>query len=168
MRRNGIAIVCLLAAIISIIGSVADAGQENEPKKYIGSDGALCIPMGNFTITAPESVKPLRTPVDFPHSTHFVYNCTKCHHKWDGTGNVQTCAASGCHDQVAIPPKPLKNGMYTTEAIRYYKYAYHNQCRNCHKTIKTKITEQSMSTSEKKESLPDSVPVGCIECHPKN
>jgi hypothetical protein len=125
--------------------------------------------MGNFKITPPESVKQLRASVDFPHSKHFVYKCTKCHHKWDGVGKVQTCTTSGCHDQVTIPPKPIKNGSYTTEALRYYKYAYHNQCRGCHKTIKTQIAERTISTTiETKADLPISIPVGCVECHPKD
>lgn len=167
MRRNGIAILCLLAAII-LSNPFANAEQENETAKYKGSDDPLCIPMGSFKIAPPESVNQLRTSVDFPHSKHFSYNCTKCHHKWDGAGKIQTCTASGCHDQVTIPPKPLKNSVYTAEAIKYYKYAYHNQCRDCHSALKTQITEHTMSTRETKTDLPKSVPTGCIECHPKD
>jgi len=166
MRRNGIAILCLLAAVI-FSDPFANAEQENETAKYEGSDNPLCIPMGNFKITPPESVNQIRASVDFPHSKHFSYNCTKCHHKWDGGGKIQTCTTSGCHDQVTIPPKPLKNGVYTTDAIKYYKYAYHNQCRDCHRELKTQMTERTISTSETKTDLPKSIPTGCIECHPK-
>ena len=165
MRRIGIGILCLLA-VIMFSGPFVVAQDDNETK-YQGSEGEICIPMGSFTIGPPEEVTPLRSVVDFPHSKHFSYSCTTCHHKWDGSSKVQNCTTSGCHDQTAVPEKPLKNGVYTAEAIKYYKYAYHNQCRDCHKKLKEQKEQFTHSTSTTDKVFPEIIPTGCVECHPK-
>ena len=165
MRRIGIGILCILTIIM--FSSPFVVAQDDNKTTYQGSDGEICIPMGNFTIGPPESVDPLRSSVDFPHSKHFSYNCTNCHHKWDGSEKVKNCTTSGCHDQVAVPKKPLKNGVYTKDAIKYYKYAYHNQCRDCHRNLKNQKEKFTNSTSTTDSTLPENIPTGCIECHPK-
>ncbi|RJP78450.1 MAG: hypothetical protein C4522_12730 [Desulfobacteraceae bacterium] len=166
MRKIGIGILCLLTVIM--IGSPFVVAQDDSETKYQGSDGALCIPMGTFTIGPPEAVTPLRSLVDFPHSRHFSYSCTKCHHKWDGESKLKNCTTSGCHDQVNVPEKPLKDGKYTAEAIKYYKYAYHNQCRDCHRDLKNKKDRFTNSTSTSDQTFPETIPTGCVECHPKS
>lgn len=166
MRRISIGILCLMAIIM--YSSPLVVAQDDSKTKSQGSDGTICIPMGNLTIKAPESVTPLRTPVDFPHSRHFSQSCMKCHHTWDGNSPVKTCTTSGCHDQVDVPKNPLKEGMFTKEAMKYYKYAYHNQCRECHRNLKNQKKRFTDSTSTTADtSFPESVPTGCVECHPK-
>jgi len=166
MRRIGTGILCLLTIIL--FSSPFVVAQDDVETKYQGSDGAISIPMGNFVIGPPKSVNQLRPSVDFPHSQHFSYKCTDCHHKWDGSSNVKTCTTSGCHDQVTAPKKPLKNGVYTKEAIKYYKYAYHNQCRDCHRAVQINKTKFTNSTTKTSKKLPESLPLGCVECHPKS
>lgn len=158
----------VLGSLIIAVFSGADglAGQDGRETAYKGSDGSLCIPMGNFVIAPPADVKQLRSSVDFPHSRHFVYNCMRCHHKWDGVGQVKTCRTSGCHDQATPTEKPMKKGSYTDIAMKYYKYAYHNQCRGCHQEIRLQKAEMAKS-SQVVEHLPETGPTGCIECHPK-
>ena len=38
--------------------------------------------------------------VKFPHAPHEAnkVECQKCHHKWDGQGEVKACGSAGCHD----------------------------------------------------------------------
>lgn len=122
----------------------------------------LCIPLGNLLLKAPASVDMKLKPVDFPHGVHFDVSCKQCHHKWDGNSNVKTCMASGCHDVAVAPKKPLKHGTYTLEAKKYYKYAYHEKCRECHKGIK-EDNEKLFEMDDVKATGP----TGCSECHPK-
>ncbi len=146
-------IFLLIAATILVWCSLGIADPQNE-----GSGEEMCIPMGSINLNPPAAVTPERTSVDFPHSLHFKgYSCDKCHHKWDGNQAVQSCGTSGCHDLATSPEKPLKNGKYTEESIKYYKYAYHNMCRDCHKELK-----------EKRDTTLVSLPTGCDECHPKH
>jgi hypothetical protein len=96
MHRLRIILMCLLMVMVLGVTWVV-AGQVT---KYEGSEGALCIPIGSFVIAQPESVVKQRAAVDFPHSRHFVYNCKRCHHKWDNTSKIQNCMASGCHKEL--------------------------------------------------------------------
>jgi hypothetical protein len=162
----GFRAVVLGAAIALLVGTAGFAGQEAQGTFYTGSDGALCVPMGSFSIDPPASIEKQRASVDFPHSRHFVYNCKRCHHKWDGVAAVKTCRTSGCHDQIETPKKPLKDGDYTDAAMGYYKYAYHNQCRGCHNELRIQKAEMSRGLNEAK-NIPEAGPTGCIECHPK-
>lgn len=158
--------VVLVATIALVFGTASFAGQDAQSTFYKGSDGALSVPMGSFTIDPPASIEQQRASVDFPHSRHFVYNCRRCHHKWDGAGAIKTCRTSGCHDQIEKPQKPLKGGVYTDAAMAYYKYAYHNQCRGCHNELRIQKAEMASGFTEAK-NLPEVGPTGCVECHPK-
>lgn len=146
-------IILLIAATILVWCSLGIADPQNDN----GSGEKMCIPMGSISLDPPATVTPERASVDFPHSLHFKgYSCDKCHHKWDGNQAVQSCMTSGCHDMTTAPENPLKNGKYTEESIKYYKYAYHNQCRDCHKEEK-----------QKRDTTLVTLPTGCNECHPK-
>ncbi len=122
----------------------------------------ICIPVGNIPMEAPEGVDAQRAKVIFPHSDHFGDKCQKCHHTWDGESPVSSCMAKGCHDQTTAPEKSLVKGEYTDEALKYYKYAYHLQCKNCHLEIdeKNKIANS--------DDVQDNGPTGCNGCHPKD
>ncbi len=125
--------------------------------------GQVCLPDDVITLDASKQVKGVkkleRTAVQFPHADHFMYSCKKCHHTWDGTSPVSSCSAKGCHDQITTPEKPLEKGKLTDEALKYYKYAYHKQCKDCH----LKINEENKKAEEAKADLP----TGCNACHPK-
>lgn len=163
LKIRSIAVAVMIAVAVATFGFSGSAESETQ---YQGSEPALCIPMGNFMIHPPASVKQQRASVDFPHAKHFIYKCGECHHKWDNTGSIKTCRTSGCHDQATLTKKPLKDGSYTDAAMKYYKYAYHNKCRGCHQKIGT--TKEKMAQSlENIEELPDTGPTGCIACHPK-
>ncbi len=161
-----IAMVLSSLMIALFFGTLGMAGQTGQETFYQGSDGALCVPMGNFTIDPPADIKPLRASVNFPHTRHFIYNCKRCHHKWNGVQPVKTCRTSGCHEQATPTEKPLKDGSYTDTGMKYYKYAYHNQCRGCHQEIRLQKEEMAKSI-QTVEHLPEAGPTGCIECHPK-
>jgi len=164
VRRQLLLLIGL--AMLLVCSTQGFTEQTNQETFYKGSDGAICIPMGNFMIDPPPSVKRVRASVDFPHARHFVYNCNLCHHKWDYVSPVKTCRTSGCHDQFAPTKKPLKDGSYTDAAMKYYKYAYHNKCRGCHQEIQEHKREMTASLNNVKE-LPQPGPTGCLECHPK-
>ncbi len=125
-------------------------------------DNSLCIPIGTIELKAPDSVEMELAPVDFHHSKHFSTNCMTCHHKWTGEGQIKNCTTSGCHDVATAPENPLKNGKYTDEAMKYYKYAYHEQCRPCHKDLKAANIEATSI-----DEVVQDIPTGCVECHPK-
>ncbi len=147
MQKKSIVLV-LMAAVIMVWSTMVTAEQE------------LCIPMGSIDIDPPETITQERASVDFPHSKHFKgYSCDRCHHTWNGDEPVRNCMTSGCHDTITPPANPLKNGKYTADSIKYYKYAYHNQCRDCHKELKNQKTKTVKSMT---------LPTGCIECHPKH
>lgn len=102
----------------------------------------------DLRLTPPETMRAKKTPVDFSHNTHDAADiaCATCHHNWDGESEVQSCAASGCHDQ---PGKRGVNSFYA---------AFHNKkteasCLGCHKSLK-------------KQGNKD-VPTSCKSCHPR-
>ena len=155
MRRVNIAMVCLMIIAVFFANGLT-AGEEE-----------MCIPMGTLTLEPPAGVEQERASVNFPHALHFEYNCKRCHHMWDTTEEIKGCMTSGCHDQTTYTKKPLRKGTYDAAAMKYYKYAYHNNCRTCHVELKAKRTEMAMSYDEP-ETLPKTGPVGCNECHPKD
>lgn len=146
--------VVILASTLAIAEQATHASDQTSNQK-----GTMCIPTGTWKIKAPESVDMKLAPVDFPHSLHFEFSCKRCHHKWNGNTEIKNCMAAGCHDVAAAPEKPLKDGVYTEEAKKYYKYAYHESCRPCHKGV----IEEAMSSKK----IKDSGPTGCTECHPE-
>jgi len=155
MRRVNIAMVSLMIIAVFVVNGVT-AGEEE-----------MCIPMGTLTLEPPAGVKQERASVDFPHALHFNYNCKRCHHMWDAKSEIKGCMAAGCHDQATYTKKPLRKGQYEAASMKYYKYAYHNNCRTCHVELKTERTKMEMSYEEP-EKLPETGPVGCEECHPKD
>jgi hypothetical protein len=135
------------------------SGQANEE--------TMCIPMGNILLEPPESVQATRTPVNFPHSTHFGYKCQTCHHKWETDAPVVSCTTSGCHDLTESPQKSAKDNSTKEPASRYFKTAFHQMCISCHKEMKSQNKKLEMSGKILTEKLPNTGPVGCSECHVK-
>jgi class III cytochrome C family protein len=160
-----------LAVIFVSILLIATFGSTFVIAKQKGSSfkGTLCIPFGILTLNPPQTVKSPKAAVEFPHGVHFGYSCKTCHHKWDGIAELQTCKTSGCHDAVKPVKRPLKHLEYTGEGIKYFKYAYHQQCIGCHKEINGKNTKmlKQVRVNEKNVKLLRSGPVGCVECHPE-
>ena len=159
MQKIGLLCVCL--SMILVFGSITMVvGQETEDE--------MVVPMGIIVIGPPESVEPKRSPVDFPHSTHFAsVDCKTCHHKWQGTELIQGCTTTDCHDVAVSPTKSGKSGSNPDLAIRYYKTAYHQMCIGCHKEIKIQNIQLEKSYKELKETVTDPGPISCLQCHPK-
>ena len=44
----------------------------------------LSVPLGIIVLKPPEQTRPINSLVEFPHSRHFIYDCRRCHHKWEG------------------------------------------------------------------------------------
>jgi hypothetical protein len=128
---------------------------------------AIFVPVGRLALAPPVGVTPKRSAVAFPHSQHFSYTCMTCHHKWDGNSQVQSCTASKCHDQPSLPVKSKKTRSNRQEAIRYYKYAFHQQCIGCHREIKIQNEKLELSRKRLREPLQWPGPTSCVGCHPK-
>ncbi len=159
MQRTGIVILCLMIALLTGgVLSIAGAGE---------SESEMCIPMGSFSITAPDSVDPGRSAVAFPHAVHFDYSCKECHHMWDNESVIQGCMTSGCHDLTESPERPVKHLQYTSEAIKYYKFAFHKQCIGCHRELKQQNKEvtEALRLDDKETRLSATGPTGCKACH---
>jgi hypothetical protein len=131
------------------------------------SEEEMCVPMGEITLSIPETVEAQRSPVEFPHQQHFQFACQRCHHTWKGDANITGCQTSGCHDLSQSPLKAKEQAEPSVPAIRYYKSAYHSACIGCHKQIKANNQKLEMSLGELAETLPAVGPTGCIGCHPK-
>jgi hypothetical protein len=164
MHKIRIGVLCLMIALILSVslqatGQNADAGEERLE--------VMCVPMGVIVLQPEQTVEQKKSPVQFPHSKHFIYECKACHHKWDGTTQISNCTTSGCHDVFKAPKKPTKYLDYTDTGIKYFKYAFHQKCIGCHKAIKAKRKRIEMSYRTLNEKLPKTGPTGCIECHPK-
>ncbi len=148
-------VVCLLITML-LGGTTPIAAQD--------ALDAIYLPVGTLTIAAPRGVEAKRSPVLFPHSTHFDYTCKSCHHTWDGLGAVQGCMAAGCHDQGTSVKGDEKE---QTDKIRYFKEAYHRACLGCHRTLQVERKERETAVSLLKEPLPKAGPTGCVVCHPR-
>lgn len=164
MVNKKLFIVCI-ATFFMLVGTLMAAGPWIEE---IDEEETLSIPLGMISLGAPDGVEQEKASVDFPHSRHMTYSCDTCHHTWEYHAIIDSCTASGCHDLTTAPENALKNGKYTEEGIRYYKYAYHVKCRDCHRDInaqnraKLKTTNISGDVEQMRSG-----PVGCVECHPK-
>jgi hypothetical protein len=125
----------------------------------------MCIPMGTILLEAPAGVVAKRSPVEFPHSTHFEFTCKTCHHTWDGETPVLSCSTSGCHDLSQLRSDDGK--IDPALAVRNFKAAYHGSCIACHKDInlQNKEIEKSYSLTT---PMQNSGPTSCIACHPKD
>jgi len=160
--------VILCLAIFMLLGGTLMASNVSFSED-IDEEDTLCIPVGKFALGAPDGAQQTLAGVEFPHSRHMTYNCSTCHHKWKYHAIVDTCATSGCHDLTEAPADAIKDGKYTAEGIRYYKYAYHNLCRGCHRENNAAFLErekQDRFGTEPLEALRNG-PVGCVGCHPK-
>jgi hypothetical protein len=145
---------------IFIAGGLAAFAAETE----VTMD-AIYVPVGRIVLAPPVGVTPKRSAVAFPHSRHFDYTCKTCHHKWDRNSQVQSCTASKCHDQLSLPVKSKKAMAHRPEAIRYYKYAFHQQCISCHREIKIHNKKLERSRKKIKEPLQWPGPTSCVGCH---
>jgi hypothetical protein len=160
MLKSLLAIVGLLT--IFIAGDLAAFAEDTEETM-----DAIFVPVGRLALGPPVGVTPKRSAVAFPHSQHFGYTCMTCHHKWDGNSQVQSCTASKCHDQLSLPVKPKKAGANRLEAIRYYKYAFHQQCISCHRQIRIHNKRLERSGKKIKAPLQWPGPTSCVGCHPR-
>ena len=164
MNKIRIGVLCLIMAFIlgvslQATGQDTDTGEENLE--------VMRVPMGVIVLQPEETVEQKKSPVEFHHSKHFIYECRACHHKWDGKTQITNCTTSGCHDLLESPKKPTKYLAYTDEGIKYFKYAFHQKCVGCHNAINAKRKKMEMSYQTLNAKLPNSGPTGCVECHPK-
>ncbi len=148
--------------IIFIAGGMATFAKEKE----VTMD-AIFVPVGRLALAPPVGVTPKRSAVAFPHSQHFGYTCKTCHHKWDGNSQVQSCTASKCHDQLSSMGKSKRTRANKREAIRYYKYAFHQQCIGCHREIKNHNKKLERSRKKITQPLQWPGPTSCVGCHPR-
>ncbi len=160
MLKLIMAVIALFTLIIA--GGLVAVANESE----VTMD-AIYVPVGRLVIAPPVGVAPKRSAVAFPHSQHFGYTCMTCHHKWDGNSQVQSCTASKCHDQLSSTVKDKKALDYGPVAIRYYKYAFHQQCISCHREIRTHNVKLERSRKKIKEPLQWPGPTSCVGCHPR-
>ena len=147
---------------IFIAGGLAAVAEEKE----VTMD-AIFVPVGRLALAPPVGVTAKRSAVAFPHSQHFDYHCKTCHHKWDGNSQVQSCTASKCHDQLSLPVKSKKARANSLEAIRYFKYAFHQQCISCHREIRIHNKKLEQSRKKIKAPLQRPGPTSCVGCHPR-
>lgn len=155
MPRIRLLLLCALGLVVlGVAGGIAGEAEDQ-----------MTVPMGTITLEPPETVEAKKAAVDFPHATHFVYDCKTCHHKWVPVEVIQGCQTSGCHDLDKAPEK-AELSSDPTLAQRYYKKAYHSLCITCHKDIKAKnkTLEGNLLAQSK---LQKSGPTGCVACHPK-
>ena len=168
MHRIRIGVLCLMMVFVLGIsleatGQDTDADEQKDEQKIED----MSVPMGVIVLEPDASIEQKKSAVGFPHSKHFVFDCRRCHHKWEGNTKIANCTASKCHDQLKSPEKPTKYLSYTETGIKYYKYAYHQRCVGCHKERKIKRKNMEMSYKVLEAKLPKTGPTGCIECHPK-
>jgi hypothetical protein len=107
---------------------------------------------GDLMIAPPEGMKfkrgKAKPPVPFSHEKHAEFDCTTCHHTWDGESDIQKCTDSGCHDSLEYKTRENKDDIALVEI------AYHEMCyKGCHRDLK----------KEKKATGPTS----CGKCHIK-
>lgn len=155
MNRMLFVVLCVTAVLCPGVSSSVDEFE-----------GTLSVPMGIIELRPPEGVSPVNSLVQFPHSRHFIYDCRRCHHKWEGDTQNLSCGTSNCHDLAGISKT---EGMKQKQdnQLRYFKNAYHDQCIGCHKSIKANNSELELSKKMLKSKLPKPGPTGCVECHPR-
>jgi hypothetical protein len=155
MRKKLFAMVCSLVFCFPVVSSSVEEIQE-----------ALTVPLGIIELKPPEQTVPVNSLVRFPHSRHFMYECRKCHHKWEGSVSNLSCGTSNCHD-LSVIPKADGDKSKQNQSFRYFKKAYHDQCIGCHKAIKVSNFNKEISKKAIKSKMPNPGPTGCIECHPR-
>ena len=147
----------VVAGIIAVSGAISGEG----------SDGEMSVPLGTITIEPPDSIEAKRSAVEFPHSLHFNFKCSECHHTWKGDAEIQGCMTSGCHDGTISPLKAKQEGQEAVPAHQYFKQAYHSQCIGCHKNIKAENKKMEKSILSADAELLPSGQTGCVQCHPR-
>ncbi len=141
-------------AIILMTGNSLIFAQEDVDK--------LQLPTGTMTLTAPAHSQTKKSPVVFPHSTHFQFSCKSCHHEWDQASPVEGCASAGCHEKLwASPPGTTPLG---EKRIKSLTGAYHKVCRDCHRSELENLKSQGMSKQKAMSQL--TAPIACEGCHP--
>ena len=162
MRKFGIALIALAAMVFA--GSPITLAEQNAPTM-----DAIYLPVGRLALAAPVGFRSQRSAVAFPHSRHFEYACRTCHHQWDGQSAVRSCSAANCHDQLSAPPrkKIRRDQAGDTDAVRYFKFAFHRQCIGCHKAIKVHNDKLTQSVFSLSTPLAANGPTGCVGCHPR-
>jgi hypothetical protein len=55
--------------------------------------------------------------------------CTVCHHNWDGSGKIQACGSSGCHD--VVDSKIGHDSYYQAFHSKHSEYS----CVHCHQNL---------------------------------
>ena len=164
MYRIQAGILCLVMVFVFGLALNVAGKDKSEPKPAVED---MCIPMGVIELKPDSSVEQKKSSVEFNHAKHFTFECRKCHHKWEANTKITNCTTSDCHDLLKAPKRPTKYLAYTEEGIRYYKYAYHQNCIGCHKQIKVQRKKlESVYLAANKE-LPKTGPTSCDECHPK-
>lgn len=93
---------------------------------------AMEAPEGVIALTVPEGVKATQPRVDFNHKFHVEFDCTECHHQWDGQSGVQPCNASGCHDE--YDNRGAFKSYYRAFHTRVEPGKDYQSCMNCHRT----------------------------------
>ncbi|MBW1607530.1 MAG: cytochrome c3 family protein [Deltaproteobacteria bacterium] len=164
MYRIQVGILCLVMVFVFGLALNVAGQDESEPKAAVED---MCVPMGVVELKPDPSVEQKKSSVAFNHAKHLTYDCRRCHHKWEANTKIANCTTSACHDLLKAPKRPTKYLVYTEEGIKYYKYAYHQNCIGCHKEIKVQRKKlESVYLAAEKE-LPKTGPTSCNECHPK-
>jgi hypothetical protein len=153
----------MLFVILCVTAALCFPGVSSSVDEF---EGTLSVPMGIIELKPPEGVIPVNSLVQFPHARHFIYDCRRCHHKWEGDTQNLSCGTSNCHDLSGIP-KAESMKQKQDIPVRYFKNAYHDQCIGCHKSIKANNSELELSKKMLKSKLPKPGPTGCVECHPR-
>lgn len=156
MRGIGLAVVCVVFTLVAGV-SIGISEELDE----------LCVPMKTMELKPLGGVEQLRASVRFSHPTHYKISCQRCHHKWDGKTEIQTCTTSGCHDQAKTLKGEGGKGATAKMEVKYFKKAYHSLCIGCHRDIREKNKELEFSKVALKTALAKTGPTGCIQCHPK-
>ena len=164
MHRIRISVLCMI--MVFVFGTSLEVAGQNEGYSEQNKE-VMLVPMGVIVLKPDASVDQKKSPVEFNHSKHFLYDCRTCHHKWEGNDKITNCTTSNCHDLLSSPEKSTKYLNYTDPGIKYYKYAFHQSCIGCHKQIKIKRKKMEMSFATREAKLPKTGPTACIECHPK-